>query len=299
MTVLVVGATGMLGRQVVTALQAEGKPVRALVRPGSDAGALETAGVEVVRGDMLDPASLPPAFAGVDAVITTAVGYTQRRKTDSGNTDVVGNRNLADAARQAGVRRFVLTGILQSQLARDVPHFWTKTLTEQYLAEHAVPYVSLRPGAFFDQVMEMTPGGGARSGRLMSLWPADVRIGYVLSSDVAAALVRLVDADIPDGTHVDLGWTRPLSTAEVAALTSDALGRKVRLIKMPWGLVRRLGGLFGRRNEQVADMTAMLEFFASGRYVPDTGPAADLLGGLPTPEVAIRRWATAPTLTRA
>lgn len=298
MTVLVVGGTGMLGRQVVSALRAEDRPVRALVRPGSDASALEAAGAEVVRGDMLEPASLPAAFAGIDAVITSAVGYTKRRKTDRGDTDVAGNRNLADAAYEAGVRRFVLTGILQSHLARDVPHFWNKTLTEQYLAERSVPYVSLRPGAFFDQVMDMTPGGGARSGRLLSLWPADVRIGYVLSSDVAAALVRLVDADVPDGTHVDLGWTRPVSTAEVATLTGEALGRRVRLIKLPWGLVRGAGGLFGRRNEQVADMTAMLEFFASGRYVPDTGPAAGLLGGVPTPEVAIRRWVTAPPLTR-
>lgn len=298
MTVLVVGGTGLLGRQVVAALQAEGKPVRALVRPGSDAAALEAAGVEVVRGDMLDPGSLPPAFARVDAVITSAVGYTKRRKTDSGDTDVTGNRNLAEAAARAGVRRFVFTGILRSDEARDVPHFWNKVLAEQDLAARSVPYVSLRPGAFFDQLMDLLPGGGARGGRMVSMWPADVPQGWVLSPDVAAALVQLVDAPVADGTHVDLGWTRPVSMQEIADLAREALGRPVRLVKLPWGLVRGVGGLVGRVDDGVGDMTAMLRFFASGRYVPDTGPAAELFGGVPTPEEAVRRWADSPPLTR-
>ena len=52
--VLVVGGTGMRGGKVVSALKANGKQVRALVRPGSDAAGLQRAGVEVVRGDMMD-----------------------------------------------------------------------------------------------------------------------------------------------------------------------------------------------------------------------------------------------------
>ena len=232
MTVLVVGGTGLLGRQVVARLRAADRPVRALVRQGSDASSLEAAGVEVVRGDMLVPDSLPAAFAGADAVITSAVGYTKRRKTDSGDTDVAGNRNLAEAAARAGVRRFVLTSILRCDEARDVPHFWNKVLAEQDLAARSVPYVSLRPGAFFDQVMDLLPGGGARGGRVVSMWPADVTQSWVLSPDVAEALVRLVDAPVPDGSHIDLGWTRPVSMQEVATLAAQALGRPVRLVKL-------------------------------------------------------------------
>ena len=298
MTVLVVGGTGLLGRQVVTALRREDRPVRALVRPGSDAAALEAAGVDVVRGDMLEPQSLPAAFSGVDAVITSAVGYTKRRKTDRGDTDVAGNRNLADAAARAGVRRFVLTGILQSHLAPDVPHFWHKTLAEQDLAERSVPYVSLRPGAFFDQVMDLLPGGGPREGRMVSMWPADVRSSWVLSADVAEGLVRLVDAEVADGATIDLGWTRPVSMEELATLAGDALGRPVRLRKLPWPVVRGVGGLIGRANDQVGDMVAMIRFFATGRYVADLTAATELLGGVPTPEAAVRRWAGSPRLAR-
>ncbi|MGH3145593.1 MAG: NAD(P)H-binding protein, partial [Rubrobacter sp.] len=144
--VLVVGGTGALGRRVIGALRARGKPVRALVRPGSDAGVLEGEGVEVVRGDMMDPASLGPAFDGVDALVTSAVGYTRHRKGDTSRTDTVGNRNLADAALNEGIRRFVFTGILNAHEAPDVPHFWHKKLAEDYLEQRGVPFVSLRPG---------------------------------------------------------------------------------------------------------------------------------------------------------
>jgi nucleoside-diphosphate-sugar epimerase len=63
MSTLVVGATGHVGRQTVAALLARGMPVRALVRPGSDAGAaaLEAAGAVVFRGDLMQPATLEAA----------------------------------------------------------------------------------------------------------------------------------------------------------------------------------------------------------------------------------------------
>src|SRR4051794_38024456 len=110
--VLVVGGTGMLGGQVVSELLAHGKGVRALVRPASDATRLEAAGVQIARGDMMDPASLLQAMAGVDAVISTAAGYTRHSKGDTADIDIAGNRNLAEAASAAGIRRFVLTSIL-------------------------------------------------------------------------------------------------------------------------------------------------------------------------------------------
>src|SRR5215204_1020633 len=104
--VVVVGGTGMLGGQVVTALLARGKRVRALVRPTSDAARLSGAGVEIVPGDMMDSASLLRAMDGADAVVSTAAGYTRHSKGDTAMIDTVGYRNLIDVASQTGVRRF-------------------------------------------------------------------------------------------------------------------------------------------------------------------------------------------------
>src|SRR5437762_2340773 len=128
--VLVIGGTGDLGGRVVRELLSRGKRVRALVRSGTDATTLEKQGVEIVRGDMLDPASLDPAMRGASAVVTTAIGYSHRKKGDSLTTDYAGNRNLVDAAKRTSVPRFVLTSILQCDLASDVPHFWAKKEAE-------------------------------------------------------------------------------------------------------------------------------------------------------------------------
>ena len=124
--VLFVGATGNLGGRILRSLLSRGKKVRALVRPGSDASRLPQEGVEVVRGDLLDASSLDRAASGVSTVVTSAIGYSARKEGDSLRTDGEGNRNLVDAAKRAGVSKFVFLSILACDQAPDVPHFWAK-----------------------------------------------------------------------------------------------------------------------------------------------------------------------------
>jgi hypothetical protein len=116
---------GFLGRQVVAELLARGKRVHALVRPGSDAS-VRGPQVHVVGGDILDRASLDPATPGVDAVVTSAAGYTRRRKTDTSDTDLEGNRNLSVADLGATMcyfrnGRFVADPRRQSEVFGPVP----------------------------------------------------------------------------------------------------------------------------------------------------------------------------------
>ncbi|HSU34300.1 MAG TPA: SDR family oxidoreductase [Propionibacteriaceae bacterium] len=287
--VLVVGGTGFLGRQVVAELVARGKRVRALVRPGSDAAALDGPEVTVVRGDMLDRASLDTAMQGVDAVVTSAAGYTRRRKTDTSDTDLVGNRNLADAAKAAGVRRFVFTSILTCDQAPEVPHFWHKAETERYLAEQRVPYVALRPGAFLDQILLSMPGGGVANGRLMSFWSPDVRLTFVLTADVAAALAAAVDAPGIEGEHIDLGWDQPVSMRRLADLLADQLGRPVKVRSIPGPIMRAGLAVVGRFNRPVADLGAMMRYFQTGRYVADPRRQTEVFGPVPTAAEAVGR----------
>jgi uncharacterized protein YbjT (DUF2867 family) len=163
--VLVVGATGSLGGKVVDELLERGKKVRALVRPTTDASRLESRGVEIARGDMLDLDSLVAAMNGADAVITTAAGYTRGGK-NAHDIDTVGNANLAEAAHRAGIRRFVLTSILTCDQTPDVPHFWHKKIAEDKLEQLGVPFVALRPGAFIDGVdVVCVPAAAGVSGR--------------------------------------------------------------------------------------------------------------------------------------
>ena len=287
--VLVVGGTGMLGGQVVAELLSRGERVRALVRPSSDANRLERAGAEIARGDMMDPASLLQAMDGADAVISTAAGYTRHSKGDTDKIDTIGNRNLADAASRSGVRRFVLTSILTCDQTPQVPHFWHKKLAEDRLEELGVPFVSLRPGAFFDMITRMSGEPFAKR-RLMSLGSPTIPLTFVLTQDLAGYLADAVDAPGVDGQRIDIGWDRPVSTQEVAHISGRLLGHQIRVRTIPAGLINTAGAVVGRFNPMVKDLAAMARWFQTGRYVANPSRQREVFGQVPTAEEAITRF---------
>jgi uncharacterized protein YbjT (DUF2867 family) len=293
--VLLVGATGDLGGRILRELLARGKTVRALVRPGSDVSGLPKAGVEVVRGDMLDPPSLSRAMPGASAVVSSAIGYSRRRESDSLRTDFEGNHNLVDAAKQAGIPRFVFLSILACDQAPGVPHFWAKKVTEDYLQAQGVPFVALRPGAFLG-----APSGryrkwmleGLQKGRVMGMTPAGVRMTYIAPDEVARALAMAVDEPRAVGRRIDLGCDRPLSGPELAEVVGRLLGRPMKMRSMGgagFGFMGRIAGAF---NPTIRDMMAMGRFFQTGKYVADTRVQAELFGPVPKVEDAARQTLT-------
>jgi uncharacterized protein YbjT (DUF2867 family) len=275
---------------VVGALRSRGKKVRALVRPASNASRLEADGVEIARGDMMDPPSLTQAMDGVDAVITTAAGYTRHSKGDSDEIDVVGNRNLADAAARASVRRFVLTSILTCDQTPDVPHFWHKKQMEDRLEEQGVPFVALRPGAFLDQVARFG-GDPFAKGRLSWFGSPTVPLTFVLTADLAAFLAAAVDADVTPGDRIDIGWDRPVSMKDIAEIAGRLLSKRIRVRSIPTGVIDTAGRLIP--NPMVKDMASMIDWFQTGRYVADTRRQREVFGVVPTAEDAIGRYVTA------
>ena len=273
------------------ALRARRKLVRALVRPGSDVSGLPKEGVEVVRGDMLDPPSLDRAMPGVSAVMSSAIGYSRRKKGDSLRTDFEGNHNLVDAAKKAQVPRFVFLSILACDQAPDVPHFWAKKVTEDYLQQQGVPFVALRPGAFLG-----APRGpyrewmlsSLRKGQVMAMTQGDVRMTYIAPDEVARALAMAVDNPPPLGQRIDLGSDRPLSGPELTELAGRLLNRPMKMRQMAGGGMRFLA-LFSSGMRGMIEMT---RFFQTGKYVANTRLQAELFGPVPRVEDAAREMLT-------
>ena len=286
--VLVVGGTGLLGEQVVAELLSRGKRVRALVRPTSDATRLERTGVEIARGDMMDPASLLDAMDSADAVVSTAAGYTRHSKGDTNEIDTIGNRNLADAASRVGVRRFVLTSILTCDQTPQVPHFWHKKLAEDRLEELGVPFVALRPGAFLDMIVRMGGDPFAKR-RLMWFGSPKIPLTFVLTQDLAGYLAEAVDAPGVEGQRIDIGWDRPVSIQDIAQISGQLLTQQIRVRTIPAGVINAAGAVVGRFSSTVNDMAAMMRWFQTGRYVADPSRQREVFGRLPTPEEAIAR----------
>jgi uncharacterized protein YbjT (DUF2867 family) len=282
--VLVVGGTGKLGSQVVNRLIARGKRVRALVRPTSRTGPLVDEGVELATGDLLEPKSLRIALDGVDAIVTSAAGYTGHTPGDTIETDRTGNLNLINEAAKAGVRRFVLTSILTCDQTPDVPHFWAKKLAEDALAERGVPFVALRPGAFVDD-FGMWGGDGFAAGRVTTMGDSTVPMTRVYTPDLADNLAAAVDADVSTSERIDIGWDRPLSARELAEIAGRILGRDLELVELDPAQIR----FPGMSDEARTDLVAMFDYFRSGRYVADTRRQAEVFGSVPVAEETMRR----------
>ncbi len=208
-SVLVTGATGFVGYHLVRLLKERGAMVRALARRGSRAERLRALGVEVVEGDIEDPASLPPAFRGLDTVFHVAglVGpYPPERLR---RVNVEGVRNVLDAAERAGVLRTVVTSSVAAVGVNrrpepldetvdwavhglDYPYATTKREGEALALERAqtgLPVVVVNPSVVIGpEDTAPTPGGGVIGNLARGRVPGTLRAGlaYVDVRDVAA-----------------------------------------------------------------------------------------------------------------
>jgi uncharacterized protein YbjT (DUF2867 family) len=150
MKALVTGATGFVGPKVANAIIDAGHEVRVLERqPGS----WSKAGIrcqEAVQGDMADPASLRRATEGRD-VIVHLVAIRQGRPEAFQQVMVEGTRSLLDAAREAGVKRFVLMSALgTTEETKDlVPYYGAKWQQEKDVEASGLEYVVFRPSFIF------------------------------------------------------------------------------------------------------------------------------------------------------
>ena len=281
MTVLVTGGAGFIGRQLVPALGARGKTVRVLAR---EAETVE--GAEVVVGDVTRPETLPAALAGVDAVIHL-VAILQGKPEDFDRVIAGGTRNVVEAARAAGVRRFVYQSALglNEESRETIPYFRGKWAAEQAVTGSGLEYVIVRPsfvfsgegGAFpmFARLAKrapLTPIVGSGTQRIQPVW----------IDDMVEVLARAVDEPDAANRTFDLAGPDALDWNEFWARLKQALGVRRPSVHVPMGLMRLQAPLLEllpkppvTRNELM-----MLE---GGDNTGDVAPAVETFGVELTP----------------
>ncbi|MFI5661885.1 NAD(P)H-binding protein [Streptomyces sp. NPDC051684] len=216
--ILVTGATGVAGREVLAALS--GHPVRALVRDPAKARALPP-GAEAAIGDYADGASLRAALQGV----TSAFLVTNRVTHDDDGAFLA-------AAREAGVRRVVKLSAASVTDAEAVDAItrWQRA-TEEALRASGLGWTVLRPRAFMSNTLAWT--SEVRTGRTVRVLAPTGRNACVDPRDIAEVAALALTRDGHDRRAYTLTGPRPLTPVEQAAELASQLGRPVAVEELP------------------------------------------------------------------
>jgi UDP-glucose 4-epimerase len=207
--ILITGATGKVGSRLAKRLVQQGLAVRALVRDAARASDLSEHGIILVTGDLMQPASLPAAVQGVDAVVHCAAFFRGATPEQAHAVNNLGTQHLAQAAREAGVGRFVFTstGLVYGPKGGALSHEdddcapidaypQSKLAAEQMLL--AIDGLDVRilrlPFVYGDgdpHIADVVP--------FMRTFPPAQRMSLGHHADVAQAVIRLLAAAAP--TH--------------------------------------------------------------------------------------------------
>ncbi|MDP9034415.1 MAG: SDR family oxidoreductase [Myxococcota bacterium] len=214
--ILVTGATGTVGREVVAQLVTAGKKVRALTRdPGK---ASFDARVEVVAGDLGKPETLRKALEGAERVFSLSTGPQLG----------VQERNLAAESSQAGVKHIVKLSVLGVGSGSTNPITGWHEVAEKSIRDSGIAWTFVRPGMFMSNALNWAPAVKAY-GKIFQPY-ADGRIVPIHPRDVAAVAVKALTTPGHEGQSYPLTGPDALNMVEVAQILSEAVGKPIAYV---------------------------------------------------------------------
>src|SRR5512132_3564125 len=156
--ILIIGASGFLGREVTKLLLSKGEQVRLLVRTPAKVEDLRQAGAEIMQGDLIDPLSLARACQDAERVLAAAHSLLGKGRYKSEAVDDAGHRALIDAAKEAGVAHFVYMSMLGVSSNHPFDFARRKYAIEEYLKASGLSYTILRPSWYMEQNVHLFNG---------------------------------------------------------------------------------------------------------------------------------------------
>jgi uncharacterized protein YbjT (DUF2867 family) len=220
--ILVVGATGTNGREVVRRLVAAGQRVRAMVRNSSKAGDLRGEGVELVDGDLDAPDSLDAALAGAERAFFVAA-VDERYVAWFGN--------FLAAAQRAGSPHLVKFSGLGARIDSPAEILRQHGETDQALINSGLPHTILRPNSFYQNML--WSAATIREHGAFYLPMKSARQSLVDVRDIAAVSFQALTGTGHEGKTYDITGPESLTYHDVADKLSAALGKSVRYVDVP------------------------------------------------------------------
>lgn len=263
MTLLVVGATGTLGRQVALHALEKGYKVRCLVRSYKRAAFLKEKGAELVPGDLCEPETLEPALEGVTAVIDAATA----RATEASikQVDWFGKVALIQAAKAAAVERLIFFSILNAEKFPHVPLMEIKRCNELFLAESGLNYTILRPCGFMQNLI----GEYAipiLEKQAVYVTSQSAPVAYMDTQDIAKFAIRALEVPETEKQAFPIVGTRAWSEDEIIRLCERLSGQEAKVTRLPLNFLRTVRQMarFFQWGWNLADRMAYAEVGATG-----------------------------------
>ncbi|TDD12313.1 NAD-dependent epimerase/dehydratase family protein [Nonomuraea deserti] len=280
--IIVTGATGLLGSQIVERLltRVPAGQVGLSVRDPQKARAFADQGVRVRRGDFADPGSLAHAFEGAAQVLIVSTDVM-------GEESVRQHRAAIDAAVTAGARRVLYTSHMGASASSHFQACRDHAATEQALRPCGVPYTSLRNGFYAASAVRFL-SQAMRSDQIVL--PADGPVSWTAHEDLAdAAAAILADEGRFDGPTPPLTAARALTFDDIAVIAGDVTGRTVTRAVAPDDRFRRQLTEHGVPDEYAGHLIDVFVAARAGEFATVDPTLATLLGHEPTPLSSVVR----------
>ena len=245
MSILVIGGTGTLGRQIVKQALDEGYQVKCLVRDFRRSAFLKDWGAELIYGDLSIPSTLPLALKGVKVVIDSA---TVRSTSDytSETVDWRGKLALLEASKLVGIKKYIYFSILNASKNSSVPLMDLKSKIEKEVEKSNLNYTIFQCSGFFQGLISQY-ALPVLEGETIWLPGDSSPVAYLDTQDAAKAVIETLNSPDYDNKNVSLIGEKFWTPKEIIQLCEKLSGKTAKISYIPviaFGLLRRLFRFF-------------------------------------------------------
>ena len=276
--VLVVGATGRIGGELIRLLTAAGQPVRALVRPESASATSFPQGVETVTGDLCDCASLDAATNGIDAAFVAIRDHPDQAQLET---------NLIASLEARAPVQLVKVSAFAASLSPPPGYGRIHAAIEERLRESALRWTVLQPYMYMQNFLEIADA--VRYAGRIPLPLGHSRVAFIDARDVARAAASVLGESGHDEQTYVLTGPESLRCADVAEAMTAVLERKVGYVPVPQWLAGRLMRLSGATDWDVEMRTELFQMLRRNGEADTNDTLARLTGTGATPVQAFLR----------
>jgi uncharacterized protein YbjT (DUF2867 family) len=243
MSLLVIGATGTLGRQIVLQALTKGYQVRCLVRNFRKANFLKEWGAELVYADLTRPETIPPCLKGITAVIDASTSRANELNSLK-KVDWDGKLYLIAAAKAANIKRFIFFSAQNVEQFENIPLMKIKNGIELELKNSGISYTIFRLTGFYQGLIEQYAIPILEN---LPIWLTNENtcISYMDTQDIAKFCIRSLQIPKTVNQTFFLNGSKGWISSEIINLCEQLAGQKAKIQRIPLFLLQITSKFFG------------------------------------------------------